>query len=405
MKYSVRNKNIVAELNNQEIKRESSYYQFGWNCFGPFLLGFTKWLDLKLKNDKITKIYFFSRDGYMMQKAYALLNTNNTKIDYVYFSRKSIRQALLYKCNTFEESLKYLSVERYVTLGKILEYYGFSKNERTQIARDNEWNLFQEYQYETLQENDTIRKIYEKLEVIIKEKSEQQRKYLMQYLKQINFQGNCAIVDIGWHGSMQYYLEKFCELNDIKVELHGYYVGIMQNVPLTGKVNGYMYSYESPKLRKSLLCFFGVLEKLFQSTEGSTYGYQERKGKIFPVCNTYEFHNRKECIQCIEEWQKGAIDFVKRTKDYAIEGEDYINLAKPLLRFGKYPSLKDIKLFSFFYNTDGVKEYYTSQKGLLKYKPKELLMALSNSVWKTGFMKSVFKIPLPYFYIYSWMKK
>ena len=65
---------------------------------------------------------------------------------------------------------------------------------------------------------------------------------------------------------------------------------------------------------------------------------------------------------------------------------------------------KDIKLFSFFYNTDGVKEYYTSQKGLLKYKPKELLMALSNSVWKTGFMKSVFKIPLPYFYIYSWMK-
>lgn len=63
--------------------------------------------------------------------------------------------------------------------------------------------------------------------MIIKEKSEQQRKYLMQYLKQINFQGNCAIVDIGWHGSMQYYLEKFCELNDIKVELHGYYVGIM----------------------------------------------------------------------------------------------------------------------------------------------------------------------------------
>ena len=73
MKYSVRNKNIVAELNNQEIKRESSYYQFGWNCFGPFLLGFTKWLDLKLKNDKITKIYFFSRDGYWMARINAIL--------------------------------------------------------------------------------------------------------------------------------------------------------------------------------------------------------------------------------------------------------------------------------------------------------------------------------------------
>ena len=72
---------------------------------------------------------------------------------------------------------------------------------------------------------------------------------------------------------------KFCELNDIKVELHGYYVGIMQNVPLTGKVNGYMYSYEVLNLEKFAL-LFGVLEKLFQSTEGSTYGYQEEKGNI-----------------------------------------------------------------------------------------------------------------------------
>ena len=154
-----------------------------------------------------------------------------------------------------------------------------------------------------------------------------------------------------------------------------------------------------------MLCFFGVLEKLFQSTEGSTYGYTEREDRIIPVCNTYEYFDKVDCVRCIREWQKGAINFIKKIKNNNIDISNNIELAMPLIKFGKYPSLKDVELFSFFYNTDGIKEYYVSQKGLLEYKPKELLRALSNSVWKTGFMKSVFKIPFPYFYIYSWIRR
>lgn len=102
---------------------------------------------------------------------------------------------------------------------------------------------------------------------------------------------------------------------------------------------------------------------------------------------------------------KRSYKFYKKIKNNNIDISNNIELAMPLIKFGKYPSLKDVELFSFFYNTDGIKEYYVSQKGLLEYKPKELLRALSNSVWKTGFMKSVFKIPFPYFYIYSWIRR
>ena len=81
------------------------------------------------------------------------------------------------------------------------------------------------------------------------------------------------------------------------------------------------------------------------------------------------------------------------------------SLCNPLLRFGRKPSLADTKLFSFFYNTDGSKAYYTSQKPLYRYRPKELIRALSDSPWKTGFMKSAFKVPLPYYTVYRLMKK
>ena len=88
-----------------------------------------------------------------------------------------------------------------------------------------------------------------------------------------------------------------------------------------------------------------------------------------------------------------------------LENQSKIHYAMPLIKCGKNPSLKNVKLFSFFYNTDGIKEYYVSQKGLFQYKPKELLHELSNSVWKTGFMKSVFKIPFPYYWVYCLLKK
>ena len=78
---------------------------------------------------------------------------------------------------------------------------------------------------------------------------------------------------------------------------------------------------------------------------------------------------------------------------------------EPPAAIGKNPTIKMVKLFSFFYNTDGEKEYYVSQKKLVQYKPRELMHALSNSVWKTGFLKSVFKIPFPYFYIYRIFRK
>lgn len=405
MKHKINNRIINEVLKTPDVKKKTDYYQFGWNYFGPFLLGFTKWLNCKFEDDKIEKVFFFSRDGYMMEKAFKLLYSGNYEIEYVYFSRKSIRQALLYKCDTFLESLKYMSIEKFVSLGKILEYYGFSKEEREKLARENNWNLLSEFEFVTLRDNSFVEDLFYKLKNLIKDKSENQRLLLLKYLEQIAFQGTCAIVDIGWHGSMQYYLEEFCELNNVDVNLHGYYVGILPNVPLTGTTNGYVYSSDKPQLRKSMLCFFGVLEKLFQSMEGSTYGYKQENNMIVPVCNEYEFSGKNEFVNCINEWQNAAIDFINETKEIFIEEEDYIKLAYPLIRFGKRPSLKEVKLFSFFYNTDGIKEYYISQKGLFKYKPKELIRALSNSVWKTGFMKSVFKIPFPYFYIYSWLRK
>lgn len=88
------------------VKNLSPYYQFGIDYFGPFLYGFTKWLYTSLKKAQIHRVYFFSRDGYMMDLAFQQLGYDaEFDTQYVHFSRKSLRQALLYTTSGYQDSL------------------------------------------------------------------------------------------------------------------------------------------------------------------------------------------------------------------------------------------------------------------------------------------------------------
>ena len=384
--------------------KENKYYEFGYNKFGPFLFGFARWLKRELINSGYEKVYFFSRDGYMMQKAFDLLNDTGIKSDYVYTSRKSLRQPLLYHCNGFEESLAYLSRERYISYGKLLEYYGFDELEQKDIAKTEGVRPDDAKPYDEIEGDVHARHLYETYETIIRERSQEQDRLLLQYTEQKGMRDRFAIVDVGWHGNMQRYLELFMQRHNLGNEFEGYYLGILPNMPLATGVHGYVYDPERPKMQKKMLCFFGVCEKLLQGFEGSTSGYMREGKDVLPKLMSYEYEDNRQVMEAIELWQEGALAYVRGAVEQDIDLSDE-NLCNPLLRFGRKPSLSDTRLFSFFYNMDGSKAYYTSQKPLYKYRPKELIRSLSDSPWKTGFMKSVFKLPLPYYTVYRMMKK
>lgn len=77
-------KNAVARTvargsGTESFKERSEYYTFGFQYFGPFLYGFTEWLSGRLAEEGLTNVFFFSRDGYMMQKAFELLEPDFPK--------------------------------------------------------------------------------------------------------------------------------------------------------------------------------------------------------------------------------------------------------------------------------------------------------------------------------------
>ena len=243
------------------------YYEFGRTYFGPFLLGFTRWLNSEILQHKINKVFFFARDGYMMEKAFKLVNQESVYEKYVYFSRKSIRQALLHRCIDYTDSLRYISATIYISFGGLLEYYGFDESERIRLAKSYSLDLQHDFEVNHLAANIRVKKIYDDLREEINKKSREQDVLLLKYIKQNDINGEVGIVDIGWQGSMQYYLETFFAVHSLDVQLTGYYVGILPKKILLGKTYGFLYDMNNKKLRKKVLCFSGGLERMFQSLE------------------------------------------------------------------------------------------------------------------------------------------
>jgi len=396
------NNNVV---NSNRIK-ESIYYKFGFEIFGPFLFGFTKWLYDEISKDEIDTLLFLSRDGYMMHKAYDFLSDDGkAQIRYFYCSRKSLRMALLWKYDSYEEMISLVSKTKIVSLSDMLDLWGFNKDERTRLAIDYGVKLDYYSSFDDLFCNDLFKKIFDENKEIIMQKSKKQNQYLIEYLNNIISGDHCGIVDIGWHGSMQYYLEQIAEINGLQIDFTGYYVGISLFYKLKGKIKGYLFEKEDDKLRRKVLCSHGLLEKLFQSQEGSAVGYNCKNDFIDVVKEDYEYADDEVVQKCIDDWQEGAMDFLSCNKSELVDSDSYRLYANRYISFGMRPSLMDIEVFRFLYNYDGQKNYYISRKSILRYKWNELWCCLNYSPWKTGFLKSLFKIPFPYFGIYRMVSK
>ena len=382
------------------------YYKFGYNTFGPFLYGFVSWLNAEFNKEQIKKVFFFARDGFMMKKAFDMLNQNNQlSTRYVYFSRASLRTGLLYKCKNYKEALRYLTWARYIPVEEILKYFGFDDEEIEEVASKYSLKANDDISYDDISSNHQLENIYNDYKELLDSRSEEIFHNVVLYLKENQVEGKCAIVDIGWHGNMQWYLEELLSACEIRANIHGYYVGISAIDAIKEKTNGFLYNNINQRFRKSTLCFFGGYEKLFQSLEGSTKGYKTVENHIEPILQTYEYELDDRLKSFIKSWQKGALDFIRGENSFEKDLDKCIKIAMDLVKFGKKPDLKRLALFYFFYNTDGGKTYYLPQKSVFKYRPKELVHALSNSVWKTGFMKAAFKLPLPYYLVYSLISK
>ena len=261
-------------------------------------------------------------------------------------------------------------------------------------------NLKDELNKKSFLDNKNLEEFYNDIKKNIVENSKEEYKLLKEYLNSNSFYGKIAIVDIGWHGTMQKNLSKMTDGSSTNI--YGFYLGqekIIENA------TGFLFNeFDNPLNKISLAGSFGLFESLFLGNHGSVIKYQYRNNSIDPVLDEYELNNEKQSYEIINNIQNGAIDFCREfSKNKFMEKMNYNEtFFEGVRQVCINPSLKDVKNIGQLMFNDTYNQKLVESRSLLYYlfHPSSFKRDFYKSVWKIGFLKRVFKINISYFKFY-----
>ena len=153
----------------------------------------------------------------------------------------------------------------------------------------------------------------------------EERKKLVRYLiQEIKDFDNIATVDIGFFGRIQMWMEKSLSIENIPFKIkHFLAIGITGEKVYDGlNFEGMFGTYDGNQdLIQVIHRTTDVVEKLISVTEGSTIGYEEKQGRIYPVRE--KGIRQKELteivFQGVFEFQKVWFEFRKKKPEIAEE--------------------------------------------------------------------------------------
>ena len=379
----------------------SKYERWGCESFGPLLYGFTQWLKEQCKKDQINDVFFMSRDGYMMKKAFDLCNDIQVGSHYMYCSRKAFTTPLLWRCNKFEDLFKYIVFSKNMTLRRMLLRLGLKPEKYVEVAKKYKLDLDYCYYNHAIETNKVVISFYEEIKTDLFELSKQEYEAISKYLNDLQIKGNIAVVDIGYHGTMQNGLINLFEEFNIKANVVGYYIGLNSTKSYVDndriRARAYLYDNTHGKeLEKRAGYLTPMLESVFLAQHGSVSGFQFISGRVSPIMDIYEYESKDGQIfdekNFIIDYQHGALRLVEYLyKSYlkdclVVEPETaFVNFA----RVGFIPTLDEAV-------TWGNMRFFDYTTMYIAKPERNIFKGCIKSVWKIGYMKRLFKIPIRY---------
>lgn len=413
---SNKEKSIEYNVLRNVIKNNAGYCKteferIGLETIGPLLYGFVNWLHRNTKDNKIDKIYFLAREGNIFMNIYSKLFPKEKNIEYLYVSRRSLLVPSYCLNPNFIDIVNSVSKSKRIGIKSLISRWGLKYDEVCDLLHKNGYSDNAIYDGMNLSSNVEVKKIFELLKDKIIDNSKKEYELLKQYLIQKDFCGKCAIVDVGWNGSMQLALTKIIKSISPTSEIHGYYIGInTSNLPANlDNIHGFIYEQSACIDNRYLIYgFAGPLELSLTASHGSTIGYKQNGLNIEPVLNDgeYIFSNGKYKIELeyAMQMQTGANLFCNAMySNIEINAELAFNNLK---MFGLYPKTKHLKMFYEFGANDlGEKQIFVSKKYHHLFGKTNFVRGFWLSTWKFGYMKDICKLPLPYYKLYVKRRK
>lgn len=267
--------------------------------FGVLVLGhFVQWLEQQIQNYKIDRLYFCARDGFLIKKAWeasGLSKQTCVKTSYLSVSRMALNlpagllastptrldpQLIEFLCTASKNTLVFDALKR----SGLSEYPEVVREAKRIFGKMSTATLSSENidSFEGLIRRHSA-KVFEALEPAVD--------HCINYLRQEGLyeEGRCAIVDMGWHGTLQRSLRSLLSSTGARAELIGFYYGLWPaasgNRYKTGPMES-CFASEFLPLEEQAEVWLGVpfLEELHSPAHGSVLQYNtDSEGIVTPV--------------------------------------------------------------------------------------------------------------------------
>ncbi|MGI6229928.1 MAG: hypothetical protein ACOYJL_03325 [Tractidigestivibacter sp.] len=376
---------------SDELCRLDYYELTGYRCLGPMLLGMAEWLIDNVRKQNSHDIYFLARDGYIVKRAVDILlsqlSVDDIHTHYLYGSRRMFGVPLLVNWNKYQDAINLFGPKPRIKAESFLKVMGLDDRTLPEYAIGHECSNLD------LSNDEVFQHLFVDFEDDIIANANDEFVHLKTYFKQEGLfdVSDPIIVDIGWAGNLQTYLQEFGKLTNAPfANVHGYYLGL-NNRAARHPSNisfGYWFDYKRGDADKAAP-FRGLVELFFSYSEGSAKRTVSVDGQEKPVLKEYEFSgspDREKESKRLISIRDSAVRFVEKA---AAEKLDTNNLPSSyccsfLEELGYNPTKKDLAAFSgLLFEDSGEYLPLIPSEGNIR----DIVKQFSSSQWKAGYLQ------------------
>ncbi len=342
---------------------EARLHEWGMKTVGPAVVLFVHELCNRLRQSPSCGVYFLAREGYMLKRLYETFNRELyggvlPEGRYLCISRSTAFLASLGDIG--EREIDLVLQDHSVLLSDVLRRFGVTDD------REIDW-IAREYGVDpSLADKGKIRTLLaalaadERFTSLVADASESMQQKLGSYIESQQFfaYDEVVLVDVGWHGTIQDYLERYLSRRGSSPRVQGYYLGVDYNRSCRfSNKTGLLYDFRVPTVDGVCLTFFRLaFEFSLRGGHGTTVGYEcDANGSYRPVFRTTALET--EAYRQIRVIQQGvtacAASYLRRARGELFAPSDLRPAVLHLHnRRISFPDQETIAAFSSIIHTD-----------------------------------------------------
>ena len=241
---------------------ESLAWNIGYEILGPTVLGFAGWVAAQAKRDRLERVVFLSRDGFLPHKVYTLLRESGHAIcdaRYVWASRRLLYCTAIKSTDDIDAFIPKIHFTRDTTLTEYFDILHINKDELADFAHKLSFGQLDDpivphnvkfWEHYT-EAHSRLLRLARSMGPTVLQKAATQRDMLSEYYETaigVNGLSRIGLVDLGWAGSMIPALQLLLNRTNDKIRLSSYFFGLItyakHNIPPDIPSMGYLFHHK-----------------------------------------------------------------------------------------------------------------------------------------------------------------